>query len=327
MRSALLPLVLAGCTAPLPMEADLAMPDLWLPEEDLAAPRDLAEHDPAWTRQKAGPAMDSYTGVWGTGADDVWLVGGGEAGGIVFHSVDGATWVQVPSGTSHALTDLIGMGRDVMYASGVMGTTLINTDGKKWVRLTTNTSARLSGVWGAFGGAVFTVGEGGLILRSNDTGLTWRSQDSMTKSDLSRAWGSGADDIYVVGAKGTLLHVKGGGAWEAQASGTTADLHAVWGASRSEVYVAGAEGTLLRSTDGGMTWKAVAGPWGKAALRGLWGVGADRYVVGDLGIARSTDGGTTWKVVHAAPEAQAIWGAGRYDIWVVGRGGLVLRGS
>ena len=68
------------------------------------------------------PTTRALFGVWGSGADDVYLVGGG---GLVLHGTQrGAAWAQEPSGTDEDLLAVWGSGPGDVYAVGYAGTIL-----------------------------------------------------------------------------------------------------------------------------------------------------------------------------------------------------------
>lgn len=140
----------------------------------------LRRDDDVWVRQDVDaevPAGTTFYGVWGTGADDVWAVGGSLAGvgdpGVIVHW-DGLTWSRDP-----------------------------DEGGQR---------APLFKVWGSGPDDVVAVGEEGTILRWN--GTRWLAADSGINQRLVAVWGRGPDDVFAVGGAitGLLLHWDGA-AW------------------------------------------------------------------------------------------------------------------
>lgn len=90
------------------------------------------------------------------------------------------------------------------------------------------TSRRLNAVALAIGKRATAVGEGGLVLRSGDGGMTWTEVPVPTTEDLldievDRDAGNG----YIVGAAGTLLQSAGDGTWTRVDTGVDDDLRQV----------------------------------------------------------------------------------------------------
>lgn len=53
------------------------------------------------------------------------------------------------------------------------------------------------------------------------------------------------------------------------------------------------------------------------AMTRVWGVGAELYGVGASGVFRSLDAGASWASADKGGAANAVWGTGLDDIWVV----------
>jgi hypothetical protein len=99
-------------------------------------------------------------------------------------------------------------------------------------------------------------------------------------------WGSGANDIYAVGYElsasqsGFVKHSNGTQFSTETLAASTAALRGVWGASAEEVYAVGRGGLILRKGASGWTREAS----GTAAdLHAVWGMGGERFAVGDAG--------------------------------------------
>jgi len=73
----------------------------------------------AWTSVPSG-TTDFLTGVWGSGANDVWAVGGG---GTIVHW-DGSAWTSASSCARNDLTGVWGSGASAVWAVGGLGTML-----------------------------------------------------------------------------------------------------------------------------------------------------------------------------------------------------------
>jgi photosystem II stability/assembly factor-like uncharacterized protein len=172
----------------------------------------------AWTVQNVAPvsyndmsyaASSNFSGVSGTGPNNVFAssIGGPTDG--VFHSTGGdTTWV------------LVGLG------------------GYDW-----------SSIWfDPVSGEGFATRNLGLYVVHNSgrSPSDWSEQPAPSPGQLDAVWGSDAKDVYVVGELGAILHFDTTGKWTAQASGTTNRLRAIWGPSAADVYAVGSGGTIVR---------------------------------------------------------------------------------
>src|SRR5436853_6543901 len=99
------------------------------------------------------------------------------------------------------------------------------------------------------------VGEQGSILRTTDTGVTWKSISSGMSAALSGVSFADANTGIAVGSDGFILRtLDGGSTWMSQSSGTTDWLRAASFSQDGTATVVGERGAILRSTDGGATW-------------------------------------------------------------------------
>lgn len=117
-----------------------------------------------------------FLGVWGTGPDDVYVVG---QPGLIFHW-NGAAWSQQESGTSVALTDVWGDGAGTVYVTGHDGV-ILRRQGGSWSAMTSGTDADLFSV-GAFHGQIYACGR-------NDSLAVLRRLDG-------GSWGPAGREIY-----------------------------------------------------------------------------------------------------------------------------------
>jgi|GEM_PF-1983603 len=108
-----------------------------------------------------------------------------------------------------------------------------------WTELPT---AAPYGVWGAFAGDVFAVGDYGTIAHYN--GTSWSAMTSATGNNLRGVWGSSGSDVFAVGEGGSIVHYNGA-SWSVMTSGTAQNLKGIWGSAGNDVYVAGDNGTIL----------------------------------------------------------------------------------
>ena len=176
------------------------------------------------------------------------------------------------------------------------------------------------------------VGEGGIILRSSDCGVTWtRNQLSGYRTFNSIVFPEGSVG-YISGDQGAVLRTTDNGiSWSPQITSTVADLYSGTFLSTQAGYVAGAEGAILFTSDGGTNWESQqAGTLND--LRSVNFVDPNHgTIVGKYGtLLHTKDGGRTWNpsssgitynrlnAVKVLDEAHAI---------AIGDGGVVLKSN
>ena len=113
--------------------------------------------EPTFPEQPQPPMGTWFLGVWGTGPDDVYIVG---QPGLIYH-YDGDAWSKQESGTTVPLTDVWGDGAGNVYVTGHHGT-ILRSSGDGWSRMESGTSNHLFDV-GRYQGDVLAVGRDGAI--------------------------------------------------------------------------------------------------------------------------------------------------------------------
>jgi len=156
--------------------------------------------------------------------------------------------------------------------------------------------------------------------------------------------GTGADDVWLAGAdagRGPRVLHWDGAAWQALDAGVAADLWWVQALPSGTVYLAGGRATVLvwrggsfeRMSPPGLARDTIFGVWA-AADDDVYAVGS---AAGRNGFVWHHDGrGWSELPLPAALPRNAdadvpgffkVWGASPDDVWVVGDGGVVLRGN
>ena len=198
-----------------------------------------------WSALTVAGRTEVYA-AWGSGENDVYLVG---RGGAVFHSVDGRLFLTSPTGVNAALNGVWGAGASDVYAVGLFGTILHSTtSGASWTaQKAASQDDDFNGLWGSGPDDIYAVAAKRIYHRDN---TMWRSSfDAPNGATLYRAWGSARGDVYVTGSDGLLFHSENDGAsWNKVDVGTQRDLYGVWGSGRNDVYVVGEGGTVFHGT-------------------------------------------------------------------------------
>jgi hypothetical protein len=186
--------------------------------------------------------LPTLYGVWGTGPDAVWAVGGSTS----------------PTGP-----------KDVF----------LFWNGEQWIRgaVDVPSGESIFKVWGAAPDDVWAVGTGGVIFHF--TGSMWLRAESPTEENLIALYGTAANDIWAVGgiADGVLLHYDGN-AWTIVKQGfSTSGLNGVYTSADTNPVIVGFDGYAARVRDGA----AEPLPTGiDEGLHGVFGDGSGIWAVG-----------------------------------------------
>jgi hypothetical protein len=254
------------------------------------------------------------TAVWGSGPDDVWVVGYSRTTlqGSLRHWKDSA-WVPTTSGTVPPVWGVWGSSSDSVWAVGDHGTVLF-WNGSEWSSTAAApATSTFNGVWSGAASDVWAIEAPGTMLHRTDS--AWVPATTGISKRIFGVWGTDPGSVWAVGDQGTILHWTGS-TWVASTSGT-APLAAVWGSSREDVWVVGGAGAMFHLT--GSEWSSV--PSGTAQfLRGIWGSASnDVWAVGEVGTIIHWDG-TQWSAVPSGTTRRllSVWGSGANDVWAVG---------
>ncbi|OAJ54475.1 WD40/YVTN/BNR-like repeat-containing protein [Paraburkholderia ginsengiterrae] len=152
------------------------------------------------------------------------------------------------------------------------------------------------------GTRVVAVGERGVILVSDDRGMSWR-RAAVTPdeaSTLTQVFFISPRVGIAVGHDGWILRTADGGDhWQEVHfdHGHSDPLLSVWGTKGGNVFVTGSFGQLLVSHDAGATWAQQQTPVGDRHLNAIAGDGHGHLVIaGETGtLLVSGDAGATWE--------------------------------
>ncbi len=264
-----------------------------------------------------------FYAVWGTGADDVYVVG---QPGLIYHW-NGSAWAREDSHTTEVLTDVWGDGSGTVYVTGNNGT-ILRKSGGGWSRMNSGTSKNLFAV-GQYHGTVVAAGRNGAVQRLS--GGNWTTSPSVIfvrdpngavtdTLDLSKdieslttvfEYGIGGSDGIVLmqdqDADYLLRRVKGGEGWVAASFGS-ADI--------SANFIVTDFGRLFQMVElesGALSWKERFSPAEIGErIYGIWVDDQNTVFV-------CTERGRVNRVRPSEPDGafQQLYGDGAslYDIW------------
>ncbi len=182
---------------------------------------------------------------------------------------------------------------------------------------TLNLAPDLLDVWSTAGNNAWAVGEFGFIYRW--TGTSWTRQPAPTTSALNSVWAAGSNDAFAGGDQATMLRWNGA-AWSAMSLPSTANVSAIWGSNTSNVYATTDAGEILRFD--GSTWRVVA--TAPSPLFSIFGAAANAIVAGGESGAMLYFDGVSWQTF--APPANGVvagvWLTGPTDLLAVGADGM-----
>jgi len=300
--------------------------------------------DPGWqvVHQDLPGALIS---VWGSGADDIWSVGGDPGDGPMVLHYDGQQWTRLATGASGDLWWVFGFAGGPVFMGGSGGLILRYQDGA-FTTMTTPGSDTVFGIWGANPDDVWAVGG---ALGGARGAFAWkRDGDSWVAASgfpaglvdsavIWKVYGRSAGDAWMVGTNGTVVRWDGS-QLSADVTGTGESLFTVHGDAERYAAVGGfGTGTILENDGSG--WvdasPADASPLIGVCLTG----GSSGWAVGQYGaVYRRDDGG--WTADDGAPlldeSLHAVWVDPDGGVWAVGgnvlttpltRGVMVHRGD
>lgn len=211
----------------------------------------------------------------------------------------------------------------------------LSVAGAEWTVLREDDILRGDGIDGMLHDVYFmdnlnglVVGDGGLMLRTADGGITWEKTDAM-----QRPPGAGG------GRPG------GGGPPPGFGRGGPAPLYNIYFVDASLGFIIGGRGTILKTEDGGQTWsrkRALSDTPGRdgnprplrANLMGIQMISETTgFIAGtENTILKTTDGGETWtgsseraRVGETRNNLEGIWFTSPTTGWIIGSFGTLLR--
>jgi hypothetical protein len=250
-----------------------------------------------------------YTSVWGSGPNDVWVVGDSLDGlvGLASHW-DGTTWTRTDVGSVPLLGAVSGQGAGDAWAVGDHGT-VARWDGSTWRSTTAGTDATLNAVWVDGPDDVWVAANPGTFTHWN--GSAWSSGTSYGKV-VGGLWGSAPNDVWAVG---DWIQHYDGKSWSPVATPEGVSLSHVWGSGPNDVW---AVGNSILHFDGSMWNPSPGAPGGY--FYGVWGSGPnDVWAVGQ-GMSIVHWDGAKWSALPSPTkfDLYAVWGSGPNDVWAVG---------
>lgn len=162
----------------------------------------------------------AFMSVWGSAADDVWVVGADAGEGPAVKHWDGAAWTDLDAGSPGHLWWVSGLGDSVWMAGDAGRVLRYDRKSMSFESWTMPSPERLYGVFPAAAADVWACGSND----QNTAGVIWHHDGDVwaAPADLTpelmagfacfKVWGPGPDDLWFVGYGGVILRYKAG-AW------------------------------------------------------------------------------------------------------------------
>jgi photosystem II stability/assembly factor-like uncharacterized protein len=210
---------------------------------------------------------------------------------------------QNPKVSGNTLNDALTLPNGKIVAAGEISTFRISEDGGNSFSAAM-VDAERRGAKAAFfvnNSVGFLCGEGGMILKTTDGGLTFTAQTSNTTEVLWDIEFQDENTGYAVGAAGVMLKTTNGGTtWSQISVPVTNIIYAVHIVSPTNIFMGttstSATQILNRSTDGGTTWQNVSPAGFASSVYSIKFVDANiGYVACSSGkVLKTSDGGATF---------------------------------
>ncbi len=230
-----------------------------------------------WERQEANVKYP-FAGITCPDKDHIWVAG--QMGHISFSADGGKTWTAQESGTDRQLLDIKFVNPQLGMAVGDQGRIMRTTDGgKTWTRIAVPEHVALppdiAEIYAPGDMVLYALsfvdeqhawigGEFGVILRSDDGGLTWESPETPVDTSLFGIYFADAENGWAVGIEATMLHsTDGGRTWTKESVPIPKEFTlSIYDVSVQGQYgwAVGDSGYLLNSKDAGASWQLVEEP-------------------------------------------------------------------
>lgn len=278
------------------------------------------------------PAFDTagvgaLSSVWGSGPNDVFMVGGTDDQAEIYHSSDGSTFDAMTVPAVPFLVWAFGFGPQDVYAVGVDGT-FLHYDGT-WSEIDSGTDEDLWGIWGTSSSDMYIVGGSvsagdPVILHYDGQQLAPETLDAaqnpLGAHALFKVFGVGGK-LFAVGQFGLIVE-RVGSSWQRVSAGAAADddFVSLWGTRADHIVVVGGRNTARVAVYDG-TGFTTTKPEGVFGLNAVFMEDDDTAHIGgipgfvgafDVPSGEVTDEGTSAEAIHA------MWGDGAGRVYAVG---------
>ena len=166
----------------------------------------------------------------------------------------------------------------------------------QWGNLTPFNSTNLNAVYFADDKLGYAVGDGGLLIKTNDGGKTWVKITIGLTEDFYDVFFLNQDDGFIVGEQATLLVTTNGGVnWSGITIGISTNFNSIFFTDAQTGIIAGDNGYISKTTNSGAIWTQINSGVVFFLTSIHFSSKDTGYVTGSVGtLLKTTDGGDSW---------------------------------
>jgi serine/threonine-protein kinase len=178
--------------------------------------------------------------------------------GLILQSVDGGlSWKKISNKYKNDFYSIY-INDDKTFLGGSSGFLGYLNAKNELIKIVTNTSASLFKILFINSNTGFIVGSDGLVLRTNDGGVSWKKIESGVTKNLYSISFSDSKNGVIVGWSGTILKtIDAGLSWKKHSVNFSNYLKDVLFVNEFLGLIVGGEGMVLRTEDGGADWNEI----------------------------------------------------------------------
>ncbi len=234
------------------------------------------------TRSRSPTNLPRLTRIKFFSLEEGFAVGQGsedQPSGVFFTEDGGKSWRDLPGLTSPGWLAADFLNEEVGVVAGPRGrVALVNGEQLSLPRVESLGLRGLYDVALQRPSSGWLVGDGGLVLRTNNAGLVWEAPPTALPDEVREACDfrtvcCRGKHVWVAGEPGSVVwhSPDGGRSWERQKTEETVPIAAIHFSSEKCGCAVGALGTIIQTSDGGATWEATRGGGRRLALMLLQG--------------------------------------------------------
>ncbi|MSR56667.1 MAG: hypothetical protein EXS05_03210 [Planctomycetaceae bacterium] len=228
---------------------------------------------------RKGDSLPRLTRVKFFSADEGIAAGQGtdnQPGGVYITDDGGKTWRDLAGQISPGWLAADFLNRESGVVAGPNGrVVLVNGERLTAPRVGSLGLRSLRDVTLAGSGTGWLVGDAGLVLRTENTGLVWEAKplpEGIRDACDFNAVCCRGPQVWVAGEPGSVIwhSTDSGDSWDRQATGQSVPLHGIHFVTDERGCAVGALGLILRTDDGGQTWQPARGAGRRLAVMMLY---------------------------------------------------------
>lgn len=224
--------------------------------------------------------------------------------------------------------------KNVIWAAGSMGKVVRSDDeGKTFVLQNTPTAANLQGIAAWDARRALVVGNGGVVIVTEDGGKTWKEKKaplSAVANKFLRVKAYPGGKAWIVGEMGAVLFSSDyGEMWVRKVEEKDVGLNDICFSNSRIGWIVGEKGKILHTADGGDTWKEINSPTDKSLMSVAFRDDNNGVCVGLEGaVLVTSNAGKTWNPVDSATKNHLFGVTWNGHGWLaVGGKGILLAGD